>query len=370
VNIEIVDKKGWKYARIKKPFGQGRAFCQSLGTKSEEAARVMVRESKLEQIQLAAQADALTREVWTRLLAGRKVRVQDAADAFCEHRAVIGRPAAGVRQDRIALDRFFRSIGIWIPNNQINVITEKHVSDFVNRPGDVKLQTRQWDLNLVKVWLGFCVDRRWIVSNPAIGVSIRLDRLSQEQLVNKPHEALTEDEIKRLLASIPRSSFWHGAILLAYEYGLTIGTVALLEDTNVVAYTLRVYRTKGRRLVNERLTDDLIAWLEEWRTKYRPHSDLAYIFPEQAAAYEYNPTTLSKQFRRLCDAVDIPGKSFHGLRKTATARRWSAELDELGDVDKRRLMALVAQNGFRAVQAMLAHAPGSNVTEKNYMPRS
>ncbi len=368
MTVEIVDKNGWKYAKIKRPRGHGRAFFQSLGTKSEKDAREKVRASNLEQIQLAAQADALTREVWTRLLAGRNVRVRDAVEGFKEHRVAIGRPPKSIGKEQNVLDQFCRFSGDDFANETIAIVEAKHISAFVNQAGPNKLPTRIWWLSILNTWLHYCREQGWLVKNPAIDVAVRVDGLTQEQLVSKPHVPFTEGEVKALIAGISQSDFWHGAVLFGYHFGLRIGAIAMLEDSNVVAHELRVYTTKGRRVVHERLPDELIAWLEHWRT-VRPASEMPYLFPAQAADYFNDGARLSRQFKRILVDNGIPDKVFHGLRKTATAKRWNAELDELGDKEKRALVAMVARHGFKKVQDMLAHAPGSSVTDTHYMPK-
>jgi integrase len=368
MTVEIVDKNGWKYAKIRRPRGQGRAFFQSLGTKSEKDAREKVRASNLEQIQLAAQADALTREVWTRLLAGRNVRVRDAVGAHKEHRVAIGRPPKSIAKEQNLLDQFMRFSGDNFANETIAIVEAKHISAFVNQPGPVKLPTRCWWLSLLSTWLNYCREQGWILKNPTIDVIVRVDGLTQEQLMSKPHLTYSEEEVTKLLTSVPRSDYWHGAILFAYNFGLRLGAVATLEEGNVVTNRLRVFTTKGRKVVDEYMPDDLLAWLEEWK-KVRPPSDMTYLFPVQAAAYVDDPSILSRQFKKILVKNGLPDRVFHGLKKAATAKRWESELESLGPIEKRSLMKLVAENGFRKVQRMLAHQEGSSVTEASYMPR-
>lgn len=351
-------KDGSKFAYC--PQARGPGLRVGLRTRSMEEARQKVKDAKLEEIARAAQADALTREVWTRLLAGRNVLVREAVEAYREHCEIVGQPK---ERDHKMLDEWLRFTGI--ANESIAIVDTRHVADWVNRESDRKLRTRQWWLQVLKSFLQYCVDQRWIVKNPAIEIVIRLDRMTQEQLVSKPFVPFTEDEVKKLLGAIPRADFWHGATLFGYHFGLRLSAVATLEESNIVAHQLRVYTTKGRRIVHERLPDDLIAWLEEWRP-LRPASDTPYLFPVQASIVVTGGTFLSEQFRRICKRHGIQGKSFHGLRKTATQNRWNVELDELGDADARRLMGLVAQHGMKKVQEMLAHAPGSDVTAKHY----
>lgn len=368
MTIRLTSRNGWYYALIPRPHGAGRAVRYALRTKSFEEAQAKIRESKLETIALASHADALTREVWTRLLAGRNVAVCDAIKAYQEHRFVVGGAAETVADQGEVLDQLARFAQIGTAS--ISMVDAKQISEFVNRPGPQALATRAWWLSIIKGWLAYCVEQRWIIKNSALDVTIRIEGLSQKQLVSNPYKPFTEGEVLALLAAIPRSDFWHGAVLLAFHFGLRLGSIATLEDSNIVANDIRIYARKGRRIVHERLTDELIEWFAEWKT-HRENSEMSYVFPVQAALYLSSPSSLSIQFKRLLLKYGIAtDRVFHGIRKTATAKRWSAELDELGDRDKRALMAMVAKNGFRNVQKMLAHADGSDVTDQHYMPKA
>jgi integrase len=365
MTIRITSRKGWYYALLPRPHGAGRAVRYALRTKSFEEAQAKIRESKLETIALASHADALTREVWTRLLAGRNVAVCDAIKAYQEHRFVVGGAAETVADQGAVLDQLARFAQIGTAS--ISMVDAKHISEFVNRPGPQTLATRAWWLSIVKGWLAYCVEQRWIIKNSALDVAIRIDGLTQRQLVSKPYEAFTEGEVLALLAAVPRSDFWHGAVLLAFHYGLRLGSIATMEEGNIVTNRIRIFTTKGRKVVNEYMNDELIAWLEEWKT-HRESSEMSFIFPAQAALYLSSPSSLSIQFSRLLAKHGIATtKCFHGIRKTSAQKRWSVELDELGDEDKRRLMACIAKRGFKRVQQMLAHADGSSVTADHYM---
>lgn len=369
--VTLYTRCGWYYARVRRPHGTGRSLRYWLRTKNEAEAKQLLKDGKFEELARADHADALVSDVWTRLIAGKRIRVRDSIDKYRDHRTVIGRPPLVIKHEQLALDQFVRfTTANSYPDfahATIAALEAKHIADWINAEDGTKLSYREGRLTTLKTWLDWNVQMRWLIRNPAIDVTVRLEGLTQEQLMVKSHEPFTEDEVKRLLTIIPRTDYWHGAVLFGHAFGLTIGSVAMLEESNVVGHTLRAYRTKGRRIVNERLTDELIAWLEEWKA-VRPASDMPYLFPVQAALYS-GGASLSMQFKAWVVKAGIEGKSFHSLRVSATRNRWSKELDELGTEDKRRLMALVAEKGFRAVQTLLAHAPGSSVTDV-YMPKT
>lgn len=367
--LEIVDRNGdgWLYARLQRPRGQGRALFQSLGTKNREEAAKIARESKLEQIQLAANADAITRDVWTSLLAGRKVRVRDSIEAYREHRTIIGKSDRTITAEQGVLDLFVRHAGVDFANQAMAAVDAAKIAAFVNQSeSKASLSTRRWWLALLNGWLTYCFEKRWIVANPCIDVAIRIADLTQEQLVETPHVPFTDGEVAQLLATIPRTDFWHGAVLLANAYGLRIGAVATLEFGNVVANRMRVFSRKGRRVVDEHLTDEIQAWLELWRT-LRPANESDMLFPEQEMFYQTQPGRFSEQFVKWAVKAGIEGKTFHGLRSAAARRTWNDQLAQLGTEGQRKLVAMIAQNGLARVQELLGHSRGSSVTQKSYL---
>lgn len=368
MSLEIVDRRGdgWLFAKIVRPRGQGRAFFQSLGTKNREDAARIAREAKLEQIQLAANADAITRDVWTSLLAGRKVRVRDSVAAFEEHRTIIGKRTSTIEDQQQIIDQFLRAQPEGFPNEQIAVVTSRHIADFINQAGDAKLSTRNCWLAALNGWLAYCFEKRWIVSNPCLEVRVRTDALTQQQLVTKSHTPFTDAEIARLLACIPPTDFWYGAVLIANAYGLRIGDVATLEYGNVVARRLRTFTRKGSKTVDEPLTDDVQAWLETWKA-IRPTDESERLFPVHEAQYQTAPSRLTEQFAKWCQRAGIEGRTFAGLRKTVAQRVWKGQLSELGDKGQQAIMKLVAENGMKRVQQLLGHSVGSSVTENHYL---
>lgn len=361
IEVKIRDRNGWKYALI--PRLHGRQLQQSLHTRSEEEARELIRRGNLQETALAGKADALFREVWIKLTAGRKVLVRDAASEYSAYQHMIGRAESTIEDHEQLIDQWLRFCGF--ANDPVTVIQERHVSEFVNQPGKQKLGYRQKWLAVLKTFLQRLVNERLLVMNPANDVVVRIDGLTQDQLLTVPIPPFTEEEVRRVLEGTPRDTFWHGAVLLGYHFGLRLTTVLTLEESNVVANRLRVYTTKGRRVVNELMPDDLIDWLEVWRG-IRPASDLPYLFPAQAAGgYD----VAKDQFRRLLARLKIQNRSFHGLRKTAANRHWNEALQDLGSKEAQSLARLVAEHGYRKVQQLLGHAPGSNVTAEHYIAR-
>jgi site-specific recombinase XerD len=371
--LSIIDRGGWKYARIERPRGLGRALVKSLGTRSEAEAREKVRDANLEQVARADHADALVADVWTRLVAGRKVSVRDSIDHYREHRTIIGKSQRTITEEQYVLESFVRYTHETTHPDfgmaPIAAVDAAKIAAFVNQPGPTKLATRRKWLALLQPWLAWNYKNGWLVKDPSVDVAVRIDALTQEQLVAKPYEPFTEEEVQRLLAAIPRTNFWHGAVRFAWHFGLRLGTVATLEDGNVVARRMRVFTRKGQKVVDEYLPDDLQAWLEEWRT-VRPASDTPYLFPYEAAK-SLARGDLSRDFKAILRKHGFNERLvFHGLRKAAARRVWSNSLAELGDHQAQLLAKLVAENGYRKVQQMLAHSEGSNVTDAHYLPKA
>jgi integrase len=347
-------ESGRFYATIKGAPGQ-RAQKVSLGTTSKAAARRLVKEARLDEIQRAAQADALNAEVITRLRAGRRLTVESAVRAWLDQL-----PALGTRNRTIQL--YEQVLARWQAQTKLARlplarVAEPHVSLFVNAADRRKYATRIRQLTALRTFFKFCVSRGWIATSPATNVRVDVDKLTQEQLVESVTETFSPAEIRKILQSPDTGDFWRAATTIGRDTGLRLHNVATLEWTTVDAALksgrVVVFTTKGEREVDVELADDL-------RSVFRSleRNTSRYVFPAQAASILMDgPSTLSQQFRRLCIKLGIEGKSFNGLRHTFA----TAQMQGVSDKKLQMIAELIGVQSLDEVRRMLGHAK-SNVT--------
>lgn len=337
---------GRYYATLKGAPGQ-RARKVSLRTTSRAAARRLVKDARLDEIQRTAQADALNAEAITRLRTGRRLSIEAAIGDYLEMMPAQGQRLTTIKHSTAVLRRWVARMGL--RKLALAASAEKHVSGFVNARGAQKFSTRKRELMVLRGFFRFCVNRGWIASNPAGNVVVNVDRLSQAQLTEGETEPLTPAEIGKILTATGPDDFWHAATLIAWHAGLRLFNVATLEWNGLaVPGQLRVFTTKGEETVRVELTPELKALFARW-----PQADSRYLFPPQAASILLDgPSTLSQQFRRLCLRLGIEGKSFHSLRHSFALR----SMDGVTDSKLRLLADLIGSDSIDEVRRLLGHA--------------
>lgn len=341
-------ESGRIYATIKGRPGQ-RAKKISLGVTSVAAARRLIKESGLEEIQQVARADALNAEAITRLRAGKKTSVSSAIAAWIEMLPAQGDRQGTIRHANTVLTRWVR-LGK-IESLPLAALTAEHVSAFVNEKSTRKFSTRKRELMVLRSFLKFCLNRGWIAVNPALDVSVNVDQLTQEQLTDKESIPFTDDEIKKIVRETDKDDFWHAATIIARDTGLRLFNVATLEWSSLASTRLRVFTTKGESVVDCEMTPDMRALFDRW-----PRSQSRYIFPPQAASITVGgPSTLSQQFRRLCVRLGIEGKSFNCLRHSFAMR----QMVGVTDAKLKMLADLIGVGSVDEVRMMLGHAKAS-----------
>jgi integrase len=133
----------------------------------------------------------------------------------------------------------------------------------------------------------------------------------------------TEDEYKSLRAAAGACQSeleWYGAIVLAWNTAMRLGDVCCLESAsvNVLAKRISIIPKKTERLhkrVDIPILPDLEAFLQTQPLQGR------YVLPAMQREYAANESKgLTSKFARICEKAGVEGKTFHGLRHTATSR--------------------------------------------------
>ncbi len=147
-------------------------------------------------------------------------------------------------------------------------------------------------------------------------------------------------------------SFWRFAVICSRENGLRLSDIAQLEWRCVTdAHTLTVWTGK----TNKRLVHKMSPYLEGALFAIIPtHPD--FVFPEQNAISRdvKRRALLSVQFKRICEAVGIKGKSFHHLRHAAACGKKNESKESKLDL----AMRLVEVLDRKEISAMLGHSNG------------
>lgn len=295
-------------------------------TNREDALEV-VRLSRLKEIELASRAGVLTTQAVNLILRGSNKSTLEALVA--EHgtwmESVKLSPAT--RHKRLSFLAHFMKFG-GHKDKSPDEITALDVSQFINRPGDVKASSRQFALSQLCVFFDWLRNKSFVTENPARLTRVDMGSLSHEQKEPLTKEPFTDEEVNCLLEQTRKldDQFWYSAILIGRHTALRLGDICCLEWASVKE-KLVVWTGK----TDARVSLDLFLGVRQMLDNME-REDGKWVFPRARLTYKKPETRslISMQFRRLCDKCGIK-KSFHCLRhQRATEIHNESGLKEAG----------------------------------------
>lgn len=276
---------------------------------SYEDAMKVVKDAKVKELELAARASKLTHATISQILAGRKITIDDAVEAWIDRLKFKRTPRTA--------ELYGQTIRVWVKSAKVGklapaAISEKHIAGYVNDPdsGD-KLSTRRCKLVIITQFLEFCRDSGWSLSNPAKMIAVDHSTMTHEEKEVRERKPFTELQVRNLLDAT--EGFWHIAISIARYTGLRIGDILQLEwATFNKPGVVTVWTDKRNRRVEIPMTTELAQ-----AVALIPLDDARYCFPSERKRYiEGNRSGFPTHFSRLCVRLGMDGHTFHDLRAT------------------------------------------------------
>lgn len=325
MDIRFKRVKGIVYAGVK-PF-RGRTKWVSMKTHDMTVARQKAKDAKLYKMQAVENANALSTVVFTRIKGIDATQVNLAIDDFVEKQALKGRSVNTVALLRSMLMQWMRETGTSkLLTCDIGAV---HFRKFFNPGDDTKLKTLEMRQYACVAFCDYCVDLGIMWSNHARSVGIDKTNLTQEQKLTKSHKPITNEEFAKVMAAVKDDPFWYLACLTAWEYGLRISDVCLLERISVVDEHLRLITRKSNTFVKLPLTNDIVSIINKLDRSEHEH-EFQFIFPKERAEYLlYGADTFSDRFSRICKRAGVVGKTFHGLRTAFINRTYKDKSESI-----------------------------------------
>ena len=318
--MKIVKKpNGYYYALFKGESGRQKEV--STRSKNKARAELVVKESNLEALELAAQAQVLTADVITRIVAGKKVTLSAALKKWLERMSLRSRSQKTIHNSKTTVAKWLKQCKLETrPPAFVNL---GHVSNYINSyfAGN-KASTRATTLSAIKTFLEFCADEGWRVGNPASAVSVSKEKMNHSQKEPRPIKLFRLRNVEALIAATS-SEFWKFATRCSYETGLRLGDICCMEWDCIKDKSITVWTDKRDQRVGPFAMSGVLLEI----LKSVPTTSARYLFPKHRAKY-VSPTRragLSVQFRKLCDDVGLEGYTFHGLRHTYATYAYKEE---------------------------------------------
>tara|TARA_R100000808_G_scaffold1976_1_gene8384 strand:+ start:2197 stop:3255 length:1059 start_codon:yes stop_codon:yes gene_type:complete len=322
--MKIVKKpSGYLYAVFKGEDGRQREV--STRTKSRAKANRIVKESNLEALEMAAQAQALTAESITRIVSGKRVTISQAINFWESRLSLRGRAPKTIHNSVSSVNRWVEELKL--AHRPPAFVTHNHVHKYINSDrSKSKASSRRVVLSAIRSFLEFCCGEGWRVGNPAKEVDVNMGLLDHEQKETKQPNLFTADEVKHFVA-VTDDIFWRLAAQLSFETGLRLGDICGLEWKCIDDGKITVWTGKRDKRVGPfKLSRKAMSLL-----KKVPAVSSKYVFPEQREI-QSSPTRralLSVQFKRHSEAAGLSDKSFHGLRHTYASIKYKDEKEKL-----------------------------------------
>lgn len=316
-------KNGSYYAHIRGEHGTQEI---NLKTKNLDEAKQLAAEAKIEELEFAARARALTAETVVRITTGGKLSCRDALEAWRGW-------AATSRLSPSSIARYDTYIGAFLERGKWwdkppSSIRATDLDRFVN-PEDsaVKASTRANRLCALQSFFNLLSARGLVIGDPSREVGVKMHLLSFEQKETERFKPFTDGELDRVRKI--KDPFWNVAVRLGETFGLRISDAAQLEWASFARPgRIVVWTDKHDRRIEMPLPVDV-----ERAVAAVERTDRRYVFPEQAeiARDPKRRSQLSTYFARILTREGITGKSFHSFRHTfATVHRNQGEsVDEI-----------------------------------------
>ena len=357
-----------------------------------DAALAVVKQAGIAEMERAALAGKLSREVVGRILTGKRMTLAKAVTPFREWMKSRGRSPKTIEENTITLEAWMREMKI--EGHPPASVTGTHIANWINDADKARGQSsRKVALGHIHTFFAFCCSNGWVAADPSSAIGIDYSVLSHEQKEPVERQPFTPDELKRLTSHLEselqviggdmarveqaenytangkavklgklggkhsESLFWLFAVRCSSQTGLRLSDIAGLEwRCFAEPGKLVVWMDKTNRRIEHPLSPELEAMVVQI-----PMSDPSYLFPGQRQIISdvRRRSLLSVQFKRLCERLGILGKSYHCTRHAAASEKYRA-------IDKEGLSKKLAETlSMTQIKQLLGHS--STNTAKIYV---
>lgn len=295
----------------------GKEVTRSLGTTSKKEANTLVKEAKIEELEMASKINALTKDAIASIVADRNISFGECLKEWTEYAKVRCKSGNTVYTQTTILDKFANYCGL----RKLSDITAEQVSNFINERSDVKLNSRNQRLAAIRSFISYAVANSYILNDPTIGVKVDASKLTHKQKETKPRLPFTKTEYNKMVRHAPY--FFEQAIMLGWWTGLRAIDVCKLEWDSWGKDHLTVWTEKTDTRVQlpydcpamgGGILRDIVHDIDTNNTRY--------CFPEWAEVIS-DPNKRSRfsvYFNRFLKRMEIENKSFHSFRHSFVTR--------------------------------------------------
>lgn len=315
--MKLIKSKATGQFSVRFKTRNGKEVSRPLGTTSKSEAMMIVKEAKIEKLELASKINALTRDAIASIVADKNISVDECLSGWKEFSMVRCKSGNTLFTQESIISKFINTSGV----RHISEITTKQIADFVNENCYVKLGSRSQRLAAIRSFTGYAIANSFILQDPAVGVRVDASRLSHAQKETTRRIPFTKSEYNKMVQHAPY--FFKQCIMLGWWTGLRAIDCCKIEWDCWGTDTLTVWTEKTDTRVELPYDNPLIGGgvLRNIIFEIEPN-DSNYCFPEWAEVIS-NPKKRSRfsvYFSRFLQRLEIESKSFHCFRHTFVSR--------------------------------------------------
>jgi integrase len=298
----------------------GKEYSKTTGSKDMKEAKQIADAAKIKFIELAAKANALTRDSISSILGGRKITFDRALEEFEEYRKRVVKPnTLEIEMTNLRAWRN-RAFSGTTPISRIDLAS---VDEWINNTKDTcGIAQRLQRLHSARVFFSFMFDNSYTMKNLGKLVKLRKDLLSHSQLEPAEKVPITPAEYKKIYANT--EGFDRIATAFSYWTGLRLSDVCRLEWSMLTPKSeLIVHIKKTGERVALPLTHELLGGgILMGDVMEIEDVDKTYCFPREREIINdaKRDHYFSTKYGRIFSRLGIEGKSFHCLRHSFATR--------------------------------------------------
>lgn len=296
----------------------GKTITRNLATGSKKEAIMIVKEAKIEELEMAAKINALTKDAIVSIVADKNILFQNCVNEWVGYSKVRSRSHNTIYTQSGLHCAFADKMKI----KHISSVTPKAVSKWINEPDEsVSLNARKQRLAALRTLFSYAVASSYIMKDPTAGVAVDGSKLSHKQKETKTRVPFTKADFVKI--DKHAEGFMKYAINLGWWTGLRIIDISKLEWASWTEDHLIVHTEKQDKRVKLPLDNPIIGGgkLRDM-LKTIDFEDKKYCFPDWAEIADdpKRRSRFSVYFKRFLDRMEIQDKSFHSFRHSFVTR--------------------------------------------------
>ena len=203
---------------------EGKTITRSLKTKSKKEATALVKEAKIEKIEMAAKANALTKDTIA-LVTGGITKIKDVLREYRRFRELKSNSVHSMYSEETIVNSFLEENNLHEAN--IDDITKEQIFAMANKSNGASLNHKNKQITAIRGVINFAIANGYIMKDPTYGIVVDKSKLSVKQKETKKKSPFTAEDYDIIRKNC--SYFWSIAADFAWWTGLRMSDIAQME---------------------------------------------------------------------------------------------------------------------------------------------